>query len=332
MNNEYPHIIESDEQITPKNRFPIILQLGILGLIMIGLFGTIIFNGLPSNQTDESPTPDFSIEKNQQPLVPQKIEGVSVRAAAAYVWDVKAQRALYNKNAEEKLPLASITKLMTTLVAYELIADDKMTTVPLSAIKQDGSSGLSAGEKLQANKLRELALVSSSNDAAYALAASVGTLLGDKDPTSQFVRGMNIRAAELNLPTLEFWNTTGLDLSTTEPGAIGSAKDVSFLMEYIITQYPELLEPTQQTATRIYNTAGAYHEASNTNEVALKIPNMIGSKTGYTDLAGGNLTIAFDAGLNRPIIITVLGSTRDDRFTDVLSLVEAVQESLGQTQ
>ena len=85
---------------------------------------------------------------------------------------------------------------------------------------------------------------------------------------------------------------------------------------------------TQQANARIYNTAGAYHEASNTNDAVSKIPNMIGSKTGYTDLAGGNLTIAFDAGLNRPIVITVLGSTHDDRFTDVLTLIDAVQKSL----
>lgn len=331
MIEEHPYIIESDE-LAPKNKFPILLQLGVLGLIMIGLFSAVIFHGTKSDKEilTAEPTPLSNDEKLQ--LVPQKIEGVSVRAAAAYVWDVRAQRALYNKNAEQELPLASITKLMTTLLAHELVSDDKITTVSLSAIQQEGSSGLSIGEQLDAVELREMALVSSSNDAAYALAASVGTLLGDSDPTSQFVRGMNIRADELNLSTLEFKNTTGLDLSLTEPGAVGSARDVSFLMEYIITNYPEILEPTQQADARVYNTVGAYHDVNNTNEIALEIPNMIGSKTGFTDLAGGNLTIAFDAGLNRPIIITVLGSTIDERFTDVLTLVEAVQKSISQPQ
>lgn len=331
MIDEHPYIIESDE-LAPKNKFPILLQLGVLGLIMIVLFSAVIFHGAKSDKEILTVEPTPLTNDVKLPSVPQKIEGVNVRAAAAYVWDVRAQRALYSKNAEQELPLASITKLMTTLLAHELVTDDKMTTVSQSAVQQEGSTGLSAGEQLKAIELRELALVSSSNDAAYALAASVGTLLGDSDPTSQFVRGMNIRADELNLPTLEFWNTTGLDLSLTEPGAVGSAKDVSFLMEYIITNYPEILEPTKQTATRIYNTAGAYHDVSNTNEIALKIPNMIGSKTGFTDLAGGNLTIAFDAGLNRPIIITVLGSTRDERFSDVLALVDAVQKSIGQSQ
>lgn len=330
MFDEQPQIIDYDEQTT-KNKFPIFLQLGILGLIMIGIFSAVIFNGDQDNK-QTLPKEPASLDNEKVPLIPQKIEGISVRANAAYVWDVKAQRALYNKNAEEGLPLASITKLMTTLLAHELVTEEKMTTVTLSAIQQDGSSGLLVGEQLKAKELSELALVSSSNDAAYALAASVGTLLGPSDPTSQFVRGMNIRADELNLSTLEFLNTTGLDISSTEPGATGSARDVSFLMEYIITNYPEILEPTKLAATRIYNTAGVYHDANNTNEAALVIPNMIGSKTGYTDLAGGNLTIAFDAGLNRPVIITVLGSTHDERFSDVLTLVEAVQKSLGQTQ
>ncbi len=79
---------------------------------------------------------------------------------------------------------------------------------------------------------------------------------------------------------------------------------------------------------RIYNTDGEYHDAINTNDIVSRIPNLIGSKTGYTDLAGGNLTVAFDAGFDRPIIITVLGSSREERFTDVLKLVNAVQEAV----
>jgi D-alanyl-D-alanine carboxypeptidase (penicillin-binding protein 5/6) len=173
-----------------------------------------------------------------------------------------------------------------------------------------------------------MALISSSNDAAYELAASVGILLGDRDPVSQFVTAMNIKAQELGLDSLAFKNTTGLDLSLTEPGSVGNAKDVSFLMEHIITTYPDVLIPTQQTTTKVYNANGDYHTTENTNDIVARIPNLIGSKTGYTDLAGGNLTIAFDLGLNRPIIVTVLGSTRDERFTDVLKLVTAVQESI----
>ena len=327
MSYDFPPPTETPEA-SPKPRFPVVAQLLVLGLIMVGLFGAFL---LPT--TDKSPAtlpPPAQPPVTVTPSVPERIDNVNLRAAAAFVYDVRSERILYSKNADEALPLASITKLMTALMAYELIADQTATTIPVAAIRQEGDSGLLAGEILETQALRELALISSSNDAAYALAAAVGSLLGEQDPAAQFIRGMNIRAEELGLASLEFKNTTGLDLSETEPGAVGSAQDVSLLMEHIVTHHPEIIATTKETATRIYNTAGAYHEAHNTNEVAREIPNLIGSKTGYTDLAGGNLTVAFDAGFNRPIIITVLGSTRDERFGDVLTLVGAVQQSLGQ--
>jgi len=69
--------------------------------------------------------------------------------------------------------------------------------------------------------------------------------------------------------------------------------------------------------------------ANNTNIFVDKIPNLIASKTGFTDLAGGNLVIAFNADINRPIIISVLGSTEEGRFTDVLQLIEATIKQLS---
>lgn len=323
-------LIESGES-PETNRLPIVPQLVVLAIILGGAFGSLwYFQAKTASDTPETtPQPYRQVTQDSLEATPKKLADVTLQAEAAYVWDVAGQRALYKKNEGDTLPLASITKLMTALVAHELIADQTKVAVPLAAIRQSGNSGLQAGEEMTIEELNQLALISSSNDAAYALGASVGALLGDRDPARQFIEGMNIRANELQLPSLSFYNTTGLDISTSEAGAIGSARDVSFLMEYILVNYPELLAPTTQSATRVYNTAGAYHEVNNTNEVSTQIPNMLGSKTGYTDLAGGNLTVAFDLGLNRPIIITVLGSTRDDRFTDVLTLVAAVQESVS---
>lgn len=325
-----PLIPDRYTETDAKNHFPIVMQLGILTLILSSVFGVL---WLSSGRTDATPTAEryetVPLHTAAVSTTLDQISDIRIRAQAAYVWDVRGERALYKKNESEVLPLASITKLMTALLTYELVPQNDRIGVPLTAILQEGNSGLVAGESLSVEELTEFALISSSNDAAYTLAASVGNLLGDKDATAQFVAGMNIRADELGLGTLEFKNMTGLDVSTTEPGAVGSAKDVSFLMEYIVEQYPEILAPTSQPETRIYNDDGAYHDISNTNVVLDKIPNLIGSKTGYTDLAGGNLTVAFDLGHDRPIIVTVLGSTRDQRFSDVLTLVEAVQASVA---
>ncbi len=323
---KYPFLIE--EAPVTKNRFPIVAQLAVLAFILVSLFSTILFTAPEGENAAQPATVAEPLRTVDTAFTPQKLEDVLLTADAAYVWDVAGQRALYSENADEVLPLASLTKLMTALLAYELVSNDTSATISLSAIMQEGSSGLEEGESLDVADLQKLALIASSNDAAYALAASVGNLLGEQDPTAQFIAGMNVRAEELGLSTLNFKSTTGLDLSLSEAGAVGSARDMSFLMEYIVTNYPEILEPTRRSSARIYNEDGGFHDVNNTNEIIPDIPNLIGSKTGYTDLAGGNLIVAFDAGLNRPIIITVLGSTRQERFTDVLTLVAAVQATL----
>ncbi len=311
-------------------RLPVIAQLTVLFAILGGLFGALFFLN-SANQPQEQ---YVNVPPNIQELPPatpkaQTVGDISIQGAAVFVWDAKEDKVLFEKNSDQILPLASITKLMTTLLTYELFDPESKTTLPMAAILQSGDTGLLAGEEFKTGDLQELALISSSNDAAFALGAAVGEALGSQDPTAQFVTGMNIRAEELGLDTLDFKNTTGLDLSVSEPGAVGSARDVSLLLEYIVDNYPELLDPTTETRARVYNTDGNYHEAFNTNDLVGDIPNLLGSKTGFTDLAGGNLTIAFDAGINHPIIITVLGSTRDGRFSDVIKLVESVQESFN---
>ncbi len=66
----------------------------------------------------------------------------------------------------------------------------------------------------------------------------------------------------------------------------------------------------------------------NTNEVVQNIDGLIASKTGYTDLSGGNLVVAFDAGLNHPIIVTVLGSSQEGRFSDTLKLINEARNAI----
>ena len=317
------------DQTSEKNHFPIVGQLVVLSGILLITFASLWWLS-PTRADDTEPTTPTINLSDVEPIESDvELGDVSIRASAAYVWDVRAQRALYKKNESEPLPIASITKLMTALVTHELITDSANVALTSSAVRQDGNSGLMPGEVLTIQELNELALVSSSNDAAFALANAAGALLGDRNPTQQFTAAMNIRADELGLDSMRFDSTTGLDINSSTPGAIGSAKDISFLVEHIIETYPEVVSITTEPTTRVYNSAGYFHDAENTNPIVQAIPNLIASKTGYTDLAGGNLTVAFDLGLNRPIIVTVLGSTRDQRFTDVLTLIEAVQASLA---
>jgi D-alanyl-D-alanine carboxypeptidase len=335
MIEEERYIIEEPEEVTPEEgstpgRFPVRTQLLLLASLMLLLFAGVVIPktlALLSNDAHQAEirgSTEVTSEKNTG-LTPKKIENISLRADSVYVWDVIGQRALYEKKPDQVLPLASITKLMTALVVYELVADNTPVTISRAAAAQQSGGSLKAGETFKVKELADFALISSYNSAAYTLASTVGELLGEGDPMAQFIAAMNIQADELNLKTLKYKNPTGLDISTTEAGAVGSARDTSFLMEYILLNYPEILTPTVTEHTRLYNQKGDFHEAFNTNTILADIPNLLGSKTGYTDLAGGNLTIAFDAGFNRPIIVTVLGSTHSERFSDVKKIVAAVQ-------
>lgn len=313
---------------TSKRRLMIGIQLSVLLLILTGLFGAA-FIPVDRKADADRGTDISSVAVTESTDVEwEQLIGTEVRARAAYVFDVRKGEVLYEKNADEALPIASITKLMTSLLSYELIEDSETSTIDSRALRQSGATGLREGDVLTIDDLNQLALISSSNDAAFALAASVGALLGDADPAAQFVAGMNIRAEEIGLPSMEFKNPTGLDVSLTEAGAVGSAKDVSLLLAYILKNYSEILEPSQRPAARVFNDSGSYIDVENTNQILYAVPNLLGSKTGYTDLAGGNLTIAFDAGFDRPIIVTVLGSTRQERFNDVLTLVNSVRADL----
>ncbi len=324
---------ESFDEVADENpnRFPIIPNLVIIGFILLGLFSTIVIpQTLSFLQLEEKPI----VETVHLPPIATVAEAVSpfqnikLQAKAVHVYDVANQKVLYEENSDEPLPLASITKLMTALLSYELMADETVVSIsPASANQQSGGT-LSTGETFLAKDLADFALISSYNSAAYTLADSVGSLLGKGEPVTLFVSAMNIRAEELGFTSFRFKNPTGLDISSSQAGAYGSASDVGHLVAYILYNYPEILLPTTKTHTRLYNQSGAFHEADNTNDIITDIPNILGSKTGYTDLAGGNLTIAFDAGYNHPIIITVLGSTHSERFADVKKLVEATTASL----
>ena len=317
------------EAKAPEQRFLVLPHLLVLVVILIGLFSSVLVPrtvALLSSSSVPNTVPNTInlSDRIEQKAIP-KLDAIDLRAEAAFVWDVAGQRSLLQKNADQVKPLASLTKLMTALVAYELVPNETTVTISSIAANQQSGGTLRSGERFSIKPLADFALVSSFNSAAYALADSVGAKLGDGQAVSNFVTAMNIQAERLNLPTLRFLNPTGLDVSTDEAGAYGSARDVTFLLEYILRNHPDILLPTITPRMRLYNQVGEYHEANNTNELLGVVPNLLGSKTGYTDLSGGNLTLVFDVGFNRPVIITVLGSTRSERFADVAALVRAVQ-------
>jgi len=314
-----------------KKRFPAVMQLGVLAVILTVLFNAFFWPSKSDNQNGvfteyQAPAGESAILSTTIP----RLENVPVIARSVFVYDVAQKRVLYSRNPDEVLPLASITKLMTALLAYELLDENTSLTVPTSAFNQDGGN-LYIGERFTLQSLLQLAMVASANDAAHTIASEISAYIGDTQNEAIFVEAMNLRAQELKLSTLRFYNATGLDVSANQAGGYGSARDINFLMNYLYQTYPNLLEMSTDASNRIFNEAGAHHDIRNTNRSLTSIPNLLGSKTGYTDLAGGNLTVMFNAGFMRPIIITVLGSTFTERFSDVELLATEVIHALGDT-
>jgi len=197
----------------------------------------------------------------------------------------------------------------------------------------EGDSGLYENERWSFKDLIRFTLMVSSNDGASAVANVAGVFKNNfpsriEDNNKSFVQAMNEKAKEIGLTQTYFINPTGLDTSESVSGGYGSARDAVRLLEYAVINVSDIVEPTRHSAVNFESLSDINHRATNTNSAIDALPGLIASKTGYTDLAGGNLVIAFDAGINHPIIISVLGSTQKGRFEDIEKLVNASLKSL----
>lgn len=264
---------------------------------------------------------------------------VGILAKAAYIWDIEDQKVIYAKNEKDQLPLASLTKVMTALVALDGKDGFEKIEITSDSIKQEGDNGLKNEEKWKLKDLIDFSLVTSSNDGIYAVASAIQsrktssssidekieqeTKFINEKTHNDFVNLMNKKAIEIGLSKTFYLNETGLDFTGDENGGYGSAEDIAKLFAYIIKNSPKLLEATAYNEINFTSLDDVSHQARNTNEIVGLIPNLMASKTGYTDLSGGNLVVAFDLGLMKPIVISVLGSTREGKFDDMNKLIEA---------
>lgn len=244
---------------------------------------------------------------------------VTVQAEAFVVYDLATHTVLSAKNEEVPLPLASITKLLTASAAVDVLANN--TEVTVTSV----DTGLSLGDVYSAGDLIRLALVASSNAAAQTLADTVASIQG-----SVAAESLAGAASALGLLQTRANNGSGLDESALVAGGYGSALDVARLAGSFVEKAPEFALMTTESSVSVTRKDGVVQTRKNTNPYVNEIPGLLLSKTGYTDLAGGNLVVVFDAGINHPIAVAALGSTEEARFTDVRALVEAARMYLGE--
>lgn len=245
-------------------------------------------------------------------------DNLHLSGQAAIVVDLSNGQTLYSQNADSQLPLASLTKLLTIYEAQNLLSPNSTVTMSSTSLAQYGDYGFTEGETFAYKDISRLALVASSNDAAEAIAEAAEAQSGET--ATQFMAAA-VRAAGLSHTVAT--NGTGLDIDATEAGAYGSARDIAKLANEFLTQAPDAAKATTRSSVSITSDAGIPHSLPNTNPDVTSIPGILLSKTGYTDLAGGNLVVVFDAGINHRVAVVVLGSTFNARFTDVQKLIHA---------
>lgn len=248
---------------------------------------------------------------------------LQLNAKAVYVYDTKENRVIYEKNAHLPLPLASITKLISVHCSLKNLNVDHYVLVPDKVYSyNDRATSTGTSEVWSVKNLAIYTLLTSSNSGATTLAEYAG---GEKT----VVDCMNNEAQSMNLFETSFQNVTGLDIDENTPSSIGSAENVSTLFQSLYFADYDIVSKTALESYNIYSKDGTIHKAQNTNIVAGQITGFLGSKTGLTDTAGGNITFAMNVGINHIVFVTILGSGEMGRFEDALVLSKSILKSFA---
>lgn len=274
-----------------------------------------------STSQNEGDSQQFNLPR-AEPRAPQKKEdsrsiGILTTSKSALVFDEGTGTVLFAKNPQEKIPLASLTKLMTVLVFLDKEPNwDKKIRLTRADDREGGIVYARSPEEVTVKDLFNMALVGSVNNAAIALARSTG--LEQKD----FVAEMNKKAETLGLKNTTFADPTGL-----LPENQGTARDVAKLLAAAL----EREEVKAATLQKRYvfspvNSEKIYYVKS-TDELLWSFLNddpynFVGGKTGYIEESGYNLAVEVMRGGHK-IVAVVLGSgTAEDRFREIKGLVD----------
>lgn len=288
-------------------------EAGIALVIASGFLALFLFVPLASTRTALAPETETVAS-----TTPNAFAAISVDAKAAIVYDLAAGKVLYAKNADAQLPLASLTKLLTVYAALSELSPTTPVTISAEATRVDSPRAFNVGQVFSLTDLARLTLTASLNDGAAAIAEATA----DRQNISQGAM-LAGAAAALGLSQTYAINGSGLDVSSAVSGGYGSARDLAVLAGALVKQAPAIAEATTASSAHAVSEGGTAFNVRNTDPMIATIPGLLLSKTGYTDLAGGNLAIVFDAGINHPVAVVVLGSSQKARFTDSTALIAA---------
>ena len=248
-------------------------------------------------------------------FAPATTADFDVPCAAAILVDEDSGTVLYEKNADARRPIASITKVMTLLLTFEALEAGKISLddfVPVSehAYHMGGSQiWLEPGEKMTLNDMLKAICISSANDAAVAVAEYVG----GSEPA--FAEMMNARAAELGMTNTHFVNACGLD----EPEHLSTARDVAVMSREMLLHHTEVRD---YCSIWMDTLRGGATQLVNTNKLLKSYSGITGLKTGTTGKAGVCISASAERDGLRLIAVVLGAASGKERFQAASTLLD----------
>ena len=236
---------------------------------------------------------------------------LNLRSAIVVKVTPTSKEIVFESNKDKKIPIASLTKLMTALLVLEIYDLDIKTTIDQKAMSQVGEQGsLKLGEILSVKDLLYISLIESSNRSAHALAEVFGV--------DNFVSLMNQRAEELGMANTHFSDSSGLDSNSQS-----SVSDLAILSEYLYKNQSLFKEIVSLDEYDLYLDNGTFHhKLTNTNKLLETLPGVVGGKTGFTNEARGCYMVINKVHPNEDtyFINIILGS--EDRSSAIKYLID----------
>lgn len=273
---------------------------------------------------------DKALASGFVPVKKANAANIRLWAGSSVAIDAESGTILDYYNGRKHSQIASLTKMMTAVLALENIKDlNEEVTISPDALGRAGTivgcptstfcngERMVPGEKIKAIDLLRAMLMNSANDAAAALGIHIaGT---EKD----FVKMMNQKAQDLGLKDTHFCTASGLEIDGQEDQCYSSAYDIARIAAYSF-QYKPIWDIMQTPDGKFYSTDGKYeHVLKNTDMLLDNFPECIGGKTGFTPLAGRSLLMgAVDPTRRHKIIAVVLND--EYRWDDMRTLVNWV--------
>jgi len=304
------------------NRVLLLVLICLLSLVVI-FAGPSFLAAVTSTKPLIAPTSGNNIGVNQ--WFPRNVLGLSlgapnINAKSAFFVDTSSGQILFEKNSRQMLPIASLTKIMTALIAIEHKSlDDKFIISQKAAQVEPDKMWLIAGETLTLRELLYGIFLISANDAAEELAQD------SVESREEFIEMMNSKATQIGMKDSYFANPTGLDEDNNS--SYSTAYDLALLSRYAIRHFPSLVDfsSTEHIILPVTDAHQDYDLYSGIN-LLTTYPGVVGFKTGYTPEAGLTLVTIARKG-NHEVLGVILGS--QDRRDEARMLLDYSFKRLG---